>query len=94
MDAIDVPTWGSRYVTDRPYLLALADGRLLATDPANGAILVFGADGTLLTSYDVPDTGGVSAKPIALAQTPDGDVLESDGAGNVVRKIPLSDIAR
>jgi len=30
---IQVPTWGSNQVTDRPYLALLPDGRLLATDP-------------------------------------------------------------
>lgn len=93
VSAIDVPSWGSNYVTDRPYLLALDDGRLLATDPAHGTVLVFGPDGALQRTYDLPDYRGTPARPIGLARAADGDILVSDGAGNVVRKIPLSEIA-
>ncbi len=91
--AIEVPSWGSNYVTDRPYVLVLDDGRLLATDPAHGTVLVFGPDGTLLHTYEVPDRQGTPARPIGLARAADGDILVSDSAGNVVRKIPLSEIA-
>lgn len=93
LGAIDVPSWGSNYITDRPYLLALDDGRLLATDPAHGSILVFGADGSSQATYQVPGRGGTPARPIGLAHAADGDILVSDSAGNVVRKIPLSEIA-
>ncbi len=93
VSAIDVPSWGSNYITDRPYLLALDDGRLLATDPAHGTVLVFSADGTLKRTYEVPSYRGTPPRPIGLARAADGAILVSDSAGNVVRKIPLSEIA-
>lgn len=91
---IPVGSWGSTAVTDRPYLAILADGRVLATDPTNGKILVFGTDGAALGTYDLPKEGAqASARPIGIA-TDGTSVLVSDSAGSVVRKIPLSEIIR
>jgi sugar lactone lactonase YvrE len=91
---IPVDGWGSQAVTDRPYLAVLPDGRLLATDPTNGKVLVFGADGKPLTPYDLPkESGQASTRPVGIAS--DGtSVLVADAQGSVVRKIPLSEIAK
>ncbi|HZP56422.1 MAG TPA: flippase activity-associated protein Agl23 [Dehalococcoidia bacterium] len=90
---IAVPSWGSHNVTDRPYLALLPDGRLLATDPANAKVLVFAADGSPLPSYDVPQVNGQPARPVGVWV--DGDsVLVSDGASNVVRKIPVAEVVK
>jgi len=89
---IEVPGWGSQAVTDRPYLALLPDGRLLATDPTSGKILAFGTDGSSIGAYDVPREGDTpSARPIGIA-TDGSSVWVADGAGDVVRKIPLSDV--
>lgn len=90
---IGVDAWGSQAVTDRAYLALLADGRLLATDPEHGKILVFSADGSDAGSYDVPlNTGATFSRPVGL--TSDGtSVIVSDSGGNVVRKIPLVEVA-
>ncbi|HXK34091.1 MAG TPA: SMP-30/gluconolactonase/LRE family protein, partial [Dehalococcoidia bacterium] len=90
---IAVPSWGSQAVTDRPYMALLTDGRLLATDPANGKVLVFDAQGQQVAAYDVPvEQGQAAVRPIGLAS--DGtNVLVSDSIGHVVRKIPLSEVA-
>jgi uncharacterized protein (TIGR03663 family) len=103
---IKVPTWGSTGVTDRPYMALLADGRLLVTDPnpcptapacpspQSGKVLVFDAAGNPAGSYDLPKLGdGPIARPIGIA-TDGTSVLVADSAGNVVRKIPLSEIAK
>jgi uncharacterized protein (TIGR03663 family) len=90
--SIEVPTWGSQAVTDRPYLAVLEDGRLLATDPEHGTIVVFDEDGNELASYEVPAIEGqAQARPVGIAAF-GGDVLVVDAAGSVVRKIPLTDI--
>ena len=91
---ITVDEWGSTAVTDRPYMALLPDGRLLVTDPTNGKIITFGADGGRLGTYDVPKNGATPAvRPIGLAA--DGtSVLVSDSSGNVVRKIPLGEVAK
>lgn len=103
---IKVPTWGSTSVLDRPYLAVLLDGHLLATDSnpcltaptcptANdGKILVFDAAGNQVSTYDLPKEGSSSVvRPVGLA-TDGTSVLVADSAGNVVRKIPLSEIVK
>ena len=91
---IGVEEWGSQQVTDRAYMALLADGRLLVTDPSNGKIITFGADGGRLGAYDVPKNGTSPAvRPIGVA-TDGTSVLVADSIGNVVRKIPLAEVAR
>jgi streptogramin lyase len=89
---ISVPSWGSEAVTDRGYLALLPDGRLLATDPANGRILAFGPDGAEIGPYEMPKEGSnPTARPVGI--TTDGtSVWVAEAAGGVVRKIPLAEI--
>jgi len=89
---IAVDAWGSDAVTDRGYMALLDDGRLLVTDPTNGKVLAFGLDGAPLASYDVPKEGDLTfARPIGIA-TDGTSVYVADSSGNVVRKIPLTEI--
>jgi DNA-binding beta-propeller fold protein YncE len=73
IDEIAVPSWGSRGVTDRAYIAVLDDGRILATDPANGRIAVFRPTGEEEASRRVAEVGAAS-RPIGIT---------SDGAGRV-----------
>ena len=81
---IEVESWGSQGVTDKPYIVVLSDGRVLATDPANAGVLVFSAKGELLATWELP--GG---RPVGIALTADGQVYVSDGAASEVRRVPL-----
>jgi sugar lactone lactonase YvrE/predicted membrane-bound mannosyltransferase len=91
---IKVDSWGSTAVTDRAYLALLPDGRLLATDPTGGNVLVFAADGTALPPYTLPkESGQGTARPIGIA-TDGTSVVVADSAGNVVRKIVLTEIIK
>ncbi|HYM14994.1 MAG TPA: hypothetical protein VEZ14_05505, partial [Dehalococcoidia bacterium] len=103
---INIPTWGSTNVTDRPYLALLPDGRVLATDPNpcaappnctapnDGKVLVFDQSGKQVASYTVPrEPGAQLERPIGIA-TDGTSVLVADSAGNVVRKIPLTEIIK
>lgn len=91
---IDVSSWGSQATSDRPYLALLGDGRLLATDPANGRVLTFGADGSQLGSYDLAKEGRLTfARPIGIV-TDGTSVWVADSGGSVVRKIPLGEVAK
>lgn len=102
---INVPTWGSNGVTDRPYMALLLDGRLLVTDPnpcqsppacpaQNGKILVFDAAGNQTGTYDLTKEANIPVvRPVGIA-TDGTSVLVADAAGSVVRKIPLSEIAK
>lgn len=93
---IAVDTWGSTAVTDRPYLALLPDGRLLATDPSSGKVLTFSAQGQKTGEYTLPtEAAQPAARPIGITLSPDGQsLLVSDGAGSVVRKIPLAEVAK
>jgi predicted membrane-bound mannosyltransferase/streptogramin lyase len=91
---ISVEQWGSQQVTDRAYMALLDDGRLLVTDPSNGKIITFGADGTRLGEYELPKNGNSpTVRPIGLGADATS-ILVADSAGNVLRKIPLSEVAK
>jgi DNA-binding beta-propeller fold protein YncE len=90
---IPVDAWGSTLVTDRAYIAVLADGRIVATDPTNGKVLVFGADGAPLGAYDLPkETGHEVVRPVGIAADLTHLII-SDSAGHVVRKIPIAEVA-
>ena len=91
---IAVDEWGSQAVTERGYMTLLDDGRLLVTDPTNARIITYGADGTRLGTFDVPKLAeATTARPIGISS--DGtDVLISDSSGNVIRRMPLSEVAK
>jgi sugar lactone lactonase YvrE len=91
-DTIDVPTWGSQAVTDRPYMALLADGRLLVTDPANGKVLAFASDGSSIGEYVPPkEERAAFVRPVGIAT--DGEsVVVVDSGGNVARKIGLAEV--
>lgn len=76
--------WTSRQAMDKPYLTVLADGRILASDPANGLLVLFAADGTALGSWE-PVIGGL---PLGVAALPDGGFVFSDGLHNEVQIVP------
>jgi predicted membrane-bound mannosyltransferase/sugar lactone lactonase YvrE len=88
---IPVPSWGSNAVTNRPYLALTTDGHILATDPEHGNILIFTLDGKSLGAYPVVASQSASARPLGIAVSGDS-VLVVDGAGSVVRKIPLTEV--
>lgn len=89
---IEVSTWGSQGVTDRPYIALLDDGRLLATDPANGTVLRFAPDGASLGAYEVPKEGrSTFARPVGI-EVAGANVIIVDSGGNVARKIPLAEV--
>jgi hypothetical protein len=89
-----VDEWGSQQVSERAYMALLDDGRLLVTDPSNGKITTFGSDGARLGSFDLGvEQGSPGARPIGIAS--DGtNVLVADSIGNVVRRIPLAEVAK
>ncbi len=76
--------WTSRQAMDKPYLAVLADGRILASDPAKGILLLFDPDGTALGFWE-PVSGGL---PLGVAALPDGGFVFSDGRRNEVQIVP------
>ncbi|MES2693039.1 MAG: 6-bladed beta-propeller [Verrucomicrobiota bacterium] len=58
-----------------------ANGDIYATDPGNGRVQVFGADGAFLRKFGAPGSGpGQLSQANGIALTPDGRVVVSGGA--------------
>jgi len=86
IDEINVGTWGSQGITDRAYIVALDDGRVLATDPANGQILVFGEDGEEQIAWRLP---APVSRPVGIAVDSQRRAYVSDGFAGEVWRVPL-----
>jgi DNA-binding beta-propeller fold protein YncE len=83
--SIPVPNgWESQAVTNKPYLAADAQGRVIASFPDQGRLVMFGADGQQLKELALP-TG---TTPVGVAVAPDGRILVADARGNVVDSLP------
>ncbi len=78
---------------NKPDLAALPDGRILASDPAHGRILLLGKDGrvaAVLTSVREE----ALAFPRGVAYDAEGEfVFAAEGTADRVRRFPLSDFA-
>jgi sugar lactone lactonase YvrE len=81
--------WNSQGINDKPYLAVLSDGRIVATDPAKGSVLLYAADGTSLGSW-TPAAGG---RPVGLAALPDGGFVFTDAQNNQAQVVPAAAIA-
>jgi streptogramin lyase len=89
IDELKVSGWGSHGITDKAYILALPDGHILATDPANGHILVYTPGQQQPKAWRLPPEAGAS-RPTGLAIDRQGRVYFSDGAASVIRRFPLT----
>ena len=85
---IPVESWGSQGVTDKPYLAALGDGRIVASDPANGVVLVFDSEGRQVASWRAPVSATEVSRPVGVAVSSTGDIFVSDGSTGQVRRVP------
>ena len=92
LDEISVPTWGSRGVTDRAYIVALPDGRVLATDPANARIIVLAATGEEVASWSLPSP--IGSRPVGITVNALGDVYISDGLTSQITRLPLATLLK
>ncbi len=85
------PGWLANDPLTEPYLALLPDGGIVASDPAHDRVVRFQPDGNVAAIYGGPGGTGV-AGPSGLAVS--GDFLFiSSNATNIVRRIPLSDLA-
>ena len=88
---IAVESWGSQGVTDRAYILVLPDSHVLATDPGNGRILVFDAEGEEVATWRLPSAAGTT-RPVGLAVDALGRVYISDGFNSRIVRVPLPEL--
>jgi predicted membrane-bound mannosyltransferase/streptogramin lyase len=94
IDEIQVESWGSQGVTDRAYLVALENGRVLITDPQNGRVAVFGPDGAELSSWALTAgaTRPVGVTVVEQSQADAGTAYISDGLASNLVKVPLQQL--
>jgi DNA-binding beta-propeller fold protein YncE len=71
-----------------PHVVALADGNVLITDPADGKLLLFKAGAAQPLAYSVP--GGAAAVPLGVAIDSHGNVLLTCNGLNDVIEVQLS----
>ena len=85
----EIDSWGATGTTERGYIVALSDGRVIATDPANGIIIVFDADGEEIAAHSLG--AKVSSRPIGIAIDPaEENVYITDSLANRVVRVPLA----
>jgi uncharacterized protein (TIGR03663 family) len=76
--------WVSQAVTNKPYVAVDASGRIFATFPDQGRVMMYAANGQQL--QEIPLPGG--STPVGVAVAPDGRLLIADARGNVVDSLP------
>jgi uncharacterized protein (TIGR03663 family) len=91
--AYPIEEWADLDPANKPDLAALPDGRILASDPAHGRILLLDEDGQVVVALN-----SVRGTPLAFPHGLAYDaarrlVFVSEGTANQVRRFPLSDFA-
>jgi uncharacterized protein (TIGR03663 family) len=88
-----VAEWKDLDPANKPDLVVLPDGRLLAGDPSHGRILLIEGDGEAIASLAIVGRAAL-AFPRGLAYDESGGwVFVSEGTADRVRRFPLSDFA-
>ncbi len=77
-------SWSSREVVAKPYLAVLKDGRIVATDPGKGVLVLLSADGQPRGLW----SPGRDSQPVGIAALPDGGFAYSDARLNEVQIVP------
>jgi len=91
--AYPIDEWKDLDPRNKPYLAVLPDGRILASDPVHGRILLLDQAGSVVASLSSV-SGEALAFPRGIAYDADGEfVFTSEGAAGRVRRFPLSDFA-
>ena len=78
------------------HVLPLRGGRVLASDPVAGALLLYrpGAGVPVRVPLGVPGPAHGSVQPLGLSLGPSGNVLVTDGTGNRVLLVSSSELLR
>jgi DNA-binding beta-propeller fold protein YncE len=82
--------WSSQEITAKPYIAVLADGRILATDPAKAVILLLRADGQPAGVWR-PES---NSQPLGIVALMDGGFAFTDARRNEVQIVPAAAIDR
>jgi uncharacterized protein (TIGR03663 family) len=85
--------WADRNPRSRPQIEALPDGRLIATDPVHGRLLLISKDGLVAKRLDiVVDAPLFSPNGVAF-DTEGAFVYVTDGLAGHIRRFPFTDFA-
>jgi DNA-binding beta-propeller fold protein YncE len=85
LTSFQIPSgWESQAVTNKPYIAVDAEGRVIASFPDQGRLVMFGPDGQQLSEISLPS----GTAPVGVAVGPGGRVLVADARGNVVDSLP------
>jgi DNA-binding beta-propeller fold protein YncE len=78
------------------HMLPLRGGRMLASDPVAGALLLYRPGGGVPVRIPLggPGTAAGSVQPLGLSLGPGGNVLVTDGTGNRVLLVSSSEVLR
>ncbi len=82
--------WTSKDAIHKPYLAVLSDGRIVASEPAKGYLMLFDRTGTPLGTWKPAD----NARPIGVAATADGGFVFTDAARNEAQVVPVDLIGK
>ncbi len=88
-----IAAWADRDPRNKPYLEALPDGRLLATDGPHGRVLLVGQDGAVQASVDSVGEAPFFFPAGVAFDAARGFVYVTDGAAGHVARFPLTDFA-
>ncbi|HEY7268661.1 MAG TPA: NHL repeat-containing protein, partial [Dehalococcoidia bacterium] len=89
--ATSFPTgWTSQDAINKPYLAVLSDGRIVASEPAKGYLMLFDGNGLPLGTWKPAD----GSRPIGVAAVSGGGFVFTDAARNETQIVPAEDIAK
>jgi len=83
--SIPVPSgWDNPAVTNKPYVAVDPQGRVIASFPDQGRLVMYGSDGQQIKELPLP----AGTTPVGVTVAPDGRLLVADARGNVVDSLP------
>jgi DNA-binding beta-propeller fold protein YncE len=77
--------WESQSITNKPYLAFDSQGRIIATLPDMGRVMVFGASGNTVSQFQLPQDG----TPVGIYTGKDGRLYVADARNGVIVAYPL-----
>ncbi|MBI2755499.1 MAG: TIGR03663 family protein [Chloroflexi bacterium] len=77
--------WQGTAVTNKPYIAASEDGRIAASFPDSGRVLVFDTDGRQVAQFQLPQNG----YPVGVSLAQPGRLLVADSRNGLVISYPL-----
>jgi uncharacterized protein (TIGR03663 family) len=88
-----VEDWADRQPRNKPQLEALPDGRVIATDPAHGRLLLFSNAGTVTARLDTVLDVPLFSPSGVVFDAARGYVYVTDGFAGHIRRFPFTDFA-